>query len=140
MCRSLTPDDKRTTCSRCGQCANPNDGWEHEWPNNGRVEIGAASQVFAPLCGAANCADRVHFEAWHRGHPAIVTFDAQAVVFEWGNGYKFDSTGRYRLCYECQRAFAAVIGVFFGMAEPGNPAILRDQKRMESCKPVEATK
>ena len=115
MCRNVTPEAQRVACSRCGECANPSDGWEHSWPLYGRLDIGFPSQAFGHLGGCEHIADREHFEWWREGHPAMTTNEAQEVIFEWGNGYRFDSTGRYRLCYDCQKQLLRVIGEFFGI-------------------------
>ena len=116
MCRTLTPEDKQVACSRCGNAANPNDGWEHEWPLYGRLHVGFPAQAFAALCGK-RIAGEDQFRAWNKGHPSMVKNGAQDVVFEWGNGVEYDSTDRYRLCYECQRVLLGVIGEFFGYGE-----------------------
>ncbi|MHB1702379.1 MAG: hypothetical protein ACYCSN_20050 [Acidobacteriaceae bacterium] len=115
MCRNITPPDERVECSRCGGCANPNDGWEHVWPLYGHLEIGFPGQAFGHLGGCDHTADGVHFDWWAEGHPAMTKNEAQEVIFEWGNGFKFDSTGRYRLCYDCQKKLLHVVGEFFGI-------------------------
>lgn len=105
---------KLTRCSRCGRDDTNSHSWEDGWPNYGRIELGFSSQAFAALCGAKGCAEEEHFAAWRKGHPAMVENQAQSVIFEWGNGYKFDSRDRYRLCRECQRSLLTVVGNFFG--------------------------
>jgi len=115
MCRNITPIEKQVQCSRCGAVANPNDGWEHGWPLYGKIEVGFPAQIFAFLGGAKNIADKEHFDWWHEGHPALTENGAQGVIFEWGNGYRYDSTGRYRICYDCQKALLYVLGGFFGI-------------------------
>ena len=117
MCRTLTQKDKIVHCGRCGEPANPNDGWENGWPLYGRIHLGFPAQAFGALCGMEFIAERHHFKWWHKGHPAMTTNGAQEVVFEWGNGNTYDSTGRYRLCYECQKELLKVIGKFFGIPE-----------------------
>ena len=113
MCRTATQESDKVPCSRCGRTANPNDGWEHEWPIYGRLDIGYHSQAFVELAGGDVDAG---FQMWEQGHPAMIQDDAQRVVFEWGNGYQYDSTGRYRMCCKCQRELLAVVGRFFGIA------------------------
>ena len=102
---------------RCGEIANPTDGWEHSWPLYGRIEIGFPAQLFAFLGGAKYIADEEHFKVWSEGHKAMIENGAQSATFEWGNGHKFDSRGRYRLCYECQKKLLHVIGEFFGIKD-----------------------
>lgn len=115
MCNTKTPKEKQVLCSRCGKVANPDDSWIHDWPLYGRIEVGFPSQAFAALGGAKHIADREHFIWWRRGHPALITNEAQEICFLWGNGYKYDSRGRYRLCYDCQRELLNMLGRFFGI-------------------------
>lgn len=117
MCRTITPKDKKILCSRCNEIANPTDGWEHGWPLYGRIELGFPAQAFAFLGGAKHIADSEHFKWWHEGHPAMIENGAQDVTFEWGNGHQFDSTGRFRLCYDCQKELLKTIGAFFGIPD-----------------------
>jgi hypothetical protein len=107
MCRTRTPDSERIPCSRCKNVANPNDGWEHGWPLFGRLDVGIHS------CAAHKLGD----PTW-TPHPAIRDYGAQRVIFEWGNGYEYDSRGRYRLCAECQADLLGVLGAFFGVGKP----------------------
>ncbi|MBU2061154.1 MAG: hypothetical protein KKH44_04805 [Bacteroidetes bacterium] len=131
MCRNVTPKNKQELCSRCGQVANPTDGWEHDWPLYGKIEIGFPAQAFAFLGGASCIADSEHFDWWHKGHPAMTSNEAQSITFEWGNGYKYDSKGRYRLCYQCQKKLLKTIGKFFGIDEEVRK-IKSDNKRMQA--------
>lgn len=133
MCRKVTPEEKRVECSRCKEVANPNNGWEHGWPLYGRIELGFPAQAFAFLGGARSIADREHFSWWNEGHPAMTKNGAQDITFEWGNGYRFDSTGRYRLCYECQKKLLRVIGEFFGI--PDRVAELKAERELTEIHP-----
>jgi len=99
------------TCGRCGSKEIDTPAWHTGWPNYGMIELGAASQAFAHLCGE-NIAGQKEFDAWHKGHPAMVKNEAQEVVFQWGGGYKNISTA-YRLCYDCQHELLALVGAFF---------------------------
>ena len=114
MCRTITPLDKQVKCSRCDKVANPTDGWEHGFPLYGRIEVGFPAQIFAFLGGADIIAFAEHFKWWSEGHPAIKKNGAQEVIFEWGNGYKYDSPN-YRLCRDCQKKLIQMLGEFFGI-------------------------
>ena len=107
--------DERISCNRCGHCANPNAGWEHDWPLYGRIEIGFPAQIFCALGSGGHTANDEDFELWHnaKSHGAVKDFSAQSITLEWGNGYKFDSRGKFRLCYNCQKALLQAIGAFF---------------------------
>lgn len=113
MCRKVTPKEEHIKCSRCNKVANPTDSWEYGWPLYGKLEIGFPGQAFAYLGGAEYIADKEHFAWWSKGHPAMVRNEAQEVVFEWGNGYKYDSEKRFRMCYYCQKELLYAIGKFF---------------------------
>jgi|AVFP01.1.fsa_nt_gi hypothetical protein len=102
-----------TCCSRCGGKID-GDRWENGWPNYGYIHLGFAAQAFGALAGMEHIASREHFEAWSKRHKAMTKNDAQEVVFEWGAGYKYDSSDRYRLCYKCQKELLKTIGAFFG--------------------------
>jgi hypothetical protein len=115
--RTATPESERILCSRCDKCANPTDGWENGWPLYGRLDIGFPAQAFGHLGRCNHCADAEHFEWWREGHPAMTVNEAQAVTFEWGNGHQYDSRGRYRLCYDCQKELLHVLGDFFGIPQ-----------------------
>ena len=104
MCRMPTPNENRVPCNRCGDCANPTDGWEHAWPLYGHMVIGFAAQA-----GLFFSHHRLVFPE----HPALKSNGAQELILEWGNGYKYDSTGKYRLCYNCQKELIATLGKFF---------------------------
>lgn len=111
MCRKATPVSERVKCGKCGEVANPTDGWEHGWPLYGTIDIGFPSQAFGALCGAKGGADNEHFAVWHEGHPAMTRNDAQHVTFGW------TSDSPWRLCYNCQRKLLMVVGEFFGFPE-----------------------
>jgi len=97
-----------TCCSRCG--GKIDDSWWNEWPNYGKIELGFAAQAFGALGGFEHIAgSRVP----DKPHKAMVQDDAQEVIFQWGAGYKYDSTDRYRLCYDCQKELLKTIGAFF---------------------------
>lgn len=116
MCRQVTPKDKHFPCGRCGNVANPTDGWEHAWPLRGTLEIGFPSQIFVPLFGQYDGSG----EFWQQSHPVIKKFDAQNVIIQWeGDNTYNDKTGvaNYRLCYECQKQLLQVIGQFFKFNE-----------------------
>lgn len=115
--RSITSEKERVMCSRCDKVANPSDGWEHGWPLYGKIHVGFPGQLFAFLGGAEHIADTEHFEWWKEGHPAIKEGGSQETIFEWGNGYRYDSKGRYRLCYDCQKQFLYMLGDFFGIKQ-----------------------
>jgi hypothetical protein len=115
MCRTITLIEERVSCSRCGKTANPTDGWEHGWPLYGYIHLGFPAQAFVALRCGPPCGDESDFEWWEKGHPAMIQNDAQEVKFQWGNGMTYDSVGRYRLCYDCQKALLGVIGTFFGI-------------------------
>lgn len=113
MCRTLTPPKEVVACSRCAKPANPTDGWEHGWPLYGRIEVGF------PACSMDYLRPdpyNMKIERWSAfDHPVVKRDECgwQNFVAEWGNGYKFDSSGRYRLCYECQKALLRTLGKFF---------------------------
>jgi hypothetical protein len=107
-----TPKELIVLCSHCGNPANPTTRWESGWPLYGRIELGFPSRIFSPLVQRV-FPDCNTMEKLVEGHKAAVNFEAQEVVFEWGNGYKFDSSDRYRLCYKCQRELIEIIGSFF---------------------------
>ena len=77
--------------------------------------MGFPAQTFAFLAGCKHIADRAAFQVWDENHPAFTRWAAQEIVIEWGNGYQYDSTGRYRLCYNCQKVLLEVLGQFFGI-------------------------
>lgn len=108
MCSRATSKDEQVLCSHCGKVANPSDRWENGWPLYGKITIGLDCCALDSLWG----------DDWHESnlsfnHPAMIKSNFQQINFEWGNGYKFDSTGRYRLCWYCQRLLMGVIGDFF---------------------------
>jgi hypothetical protein len=86
----------------------------------GKLDLGFPGQAFGALGGAKKIAEAHHFKWWHEGHPAMTVNDAQRVTFEWGNGYQYDSQGRFRLCYDCQKTLLKVVGDFFGIPERAN--------------------
>ena len=110
MCRTATPDQDIVKCSRCGLAANPSDGWEHGWPLYGRIEIGFPSCLPDYWNGSRG-----------GGIPkigAVKECSFQDIVLEWGNGYRYDSTGKYRLCYECQGKLLQTLGEYFKEVTP----------------------
>lgn len=111
MCRTLTPESKQVKCGRCGNVANPTDGWEHEWPLRGKIDIEFPAQAFGALCGMEHIADAHHFAWWYEGHPAMTKNEAQHVTFKWKH------TDKWRLCYNCQKELLRVIGRFFHIPE-----------------------
>lgn len=115
MCRNITPKESQILCSRCGNVANPTDGWEHGWPNYGHIRLGIDCCSMDALTGDAgiSCSRNI----WHDNHPMMEKFDAQEVVFTWGNGYEYDTVGKYRLCHKCQRELISIIGAFFKFPE-----------------------
>lgn len=115
MCRKPTPASKLVRCGRCNKVANPTDGWEHGWPLYGHLEVGFPAQAFGALCGMGHVAAPEHFQWWAEGHPALIENGAQEIIFEWGTGYHFDSKGRFRLCYICQKELLKMLGQFFGI-------------------------
>jgi hypothetical protein len=111
MCRTKTPDDEIVKCGRCGESANPNDGWEHGWPLQGKIDVGFPAQAFGALCGMQFIAEPKHFAWWKEGHPAMTKNDAQHIIFEWKH------TDEWRLCYDCQKELLRTIGKFFKIPE-----------------------
>jgi hypothetical protein len=107
MCRKTTSLEDQVKCGRCGEVANPTDGWEHGWPLYGEIKIGFPAQAFGALCGMKHIAEPEHFSWWNEGHPAMIDNSAQSVAFEW------DCDKEWRLCYECQKELLRVIGNFF---------------------------
>lgn len=105
-------------CGRCGSKEIDTPAWHTGWPNHGQIELGAASQSFAHLCGA-NIADENHFDAWKQKCGAVVKNEAQHVIFQWGPRQP------YRLCYDCQHELFAIVGKFFGY---GGAEIQKDNK------------
>jgi len=109
MCElTITPDEEKVNCSHCGEVANPDDAWEYGWPMYGKITIGID-------CCSLNYLwpDGYREKGMGFNHPAMVASGFQEINFEWGNGYKFDSTGKYRLCWDCQRKLMKLIGSFF---------------------------
>lgn len=103
---------KLTKCSKCKEKVDfPT--WENGWPNYGRIELGYAAQIFVPLSGGTGVGLDKHFDAWEKSSKAVLKQSAQSVIFEWGNGYKYDSCKRYRLCKKCQKKLLQKIGKFF---------------------------
>lgn len=102
----MTPESDQVLCSRCREVANPTDGWEHNWPNFGKIDLGVDSCSFVALG---------YRDTWNlEDHLAMTRFGAQHVTFEWGQGWEYDSQGRYRLCRDCQHKLLALVGDFFG--------------------------
>lgn len=134
MCRNRTPESEQVPCSRCGEVANPDDGWEHGWPLYGRLELGYHSCIGYRLrhgtyAGAPDDPDWQQFD--YTKHPAVVgTQTAQRVEFEWGNGHKYDSTDRYRLCECCQSHLLHLLGWFFGMTDRMEPPATSVQREV----------
>lgn len=111
MCRTTTPEHEQITCGRCGEVANPTDGWEHGWPLFGTIDIGFPAQAFGALCGMRHIAEDHHFKWWGQGHPAMTRNGAQRITFAW----KHDAA--WRLCYNCQKELLCLIGQFFKIPE-----------------------
>jgi hypothetical protein len=109
MCRTATPIDKQVPCSRCGEVANPDDGWENGWPLAGEISAGFPSQLYRYLVPGASWNSGRDDRAFKlaKQHPAIKELGMQNVVFRWGERMP------YRLCYECQQRLLQVIGDFF---------------------------
>ena len=112
-------------CDRClKQCGG---NWEEGWPCTGVIDLQAASQAFAKLCGVTHgCADPEHFLVWREGHPAMTKNEAQHVRFEWS------ASGKYRLCYDCHNELISTVGKFFGFhrrAEQLRPTPVSEQSR-----------
>lgn len=117
MCRNRTPEDEQVACSRCGEVANPTDGWEHGWPNYGHIHVGFSSRIFDEVVYGGL---EIGGDAWDRvrAHPAFKDTTAQTVEIEWGTGFKYGEDGGYRLCRDCQAAFLETLGRFFGLRGP----------------------
>lgn len=119
MCRNITPADKRVQCSRCGEVANPTDGWEHGWPNYGIIELGFDSCIDWELLEDVldDPMDRYHplsIEIRGGKHPVVKKFGYQAIELQWSaESYPPKIKRDYRLCRECQGALIALIGKFF---------------------------
>lgn len=106
------------TCDRCLKpCGNH---WSDGWSCTGTIDVQAASQMFAKLCGAI-IADTEHFAIWKEGHPAMTKNEAQHATFVWG------PSANYRLCYDCHNELLSVVGKFFGF-----------HRRAEQLKPASA--
>ena len=112
MCRTPTSEKDLVMCGRCGEVANPTDGWEHGWPLHGKIDIGFPSQAFGALCGMRHIAENHHFLWWGEGHPAMTKNAAQHVTFEWDS-----ENPKFRMCYKCQKELLKVVGEFFKIPE-----------------------
>lgn len=111
MCRTITPKSEQILCSRCNQVANPTDGWEHGWCIYGNINLGFHSRINDALAGK--------FISKIPKSNVIKDFGFQEITLEWGNGFKYDTTGKYRLCEPCQRELLNLIGKFFGLDTGG---------------------
>lgn len=103
-------------CSRCQR--EIGNGWEEQWPNFGRIEIGFAAQIGYALGLGSPFPDRLN--GFRAG-------DAQNLVVEWGQGYRFDTRDSFILCAGCQKVLLGLIGAFFG----GKPIPPKDKEGEE---------
>jgi hypothetical protein len=93
-------------CSRCG---GERSHWSDEWPNYGRIEVGAAARIW----------DDIGTTDPPRDHPLFPPSENdghQGAVFQWtgGSSYRF-ADSNYQMCRSCQRALLRILGDFFGL-------------------------
>ena len=124
MCNTATKEEDKVLCSRCNVVANPNDSWEHDWPNYGTINLGASSVIHWSLHRRVT-PKGPHDEEFQKHkivkavtegkHPAVQTFGYQDISIQWAgyDRYPIGMNTRYRLCYECQHELLEIIGEFF---------------------------
>ena len=133
MCRNPTKEEEQVLCSRCGNVANPDDGWENDWPNYGQILLGFNSVIHWPLLEKA--VGPSFNPGYHENpivksvisgkHPAVKLFGAyQSIIIEWSAGdYPASISKKYRLCRDCQRDLLTIIGEFFFKTLPAEQPI-----------------
>lgn len=123
MCETITKDEKKVLCSRCGEVANPTDSWLDDWPNYGYIKLAYGScidwELFRQVSSKSPLEEDFREQELIRAvidelHPAVKHFGFQGIELEWSAAdYPRELKKKYRLCRNCQRQLLAILGKFF---------------------------